>query len=176
MFLVLYLCICSICNTNATSRQTLLLHAEGKKHRAKARAFHAANQPKKTEESAPATKPPSENPQNSELLGKKDGEEPKVQDNNIEASNGNSQSNKKRKSDKTDDDSSRKKTKDDFAALGNGEVIQGGNTEAGGIGSQVKQDKVSESLPTSEETKKKIKWKKLIKSALKSVCTPFHIG
>ncbi|ERN04853.1 UBP1-associated proteins 1C [Amborella trichopoda] len=35
---------CSLCNTNATSNQALSLHAEGKKHRAKARAFHAANQ------------------------------------------------------------------------------------------------------------------------------------
>ncbi|XP_052487357.1 UBP1-associated proteins 1C-like [Gossypium raimondii] len=36
---------CSLCNTKVTSQQTLLLHAEGKKHRAKARAFHA-KQPK----------------------------------------------------------------------------------------------------------------------------------
>ncbi|CAM8950170.1 unnamed protein product [Rhodiola kirilowii] len=35
---------CSLCKTNATSRQALLLHADGKKHRGKARAYHAANQ------------------------------------------------------------------------------------------------------------------------------------
>uniref|UniRef100_A0A7N0UKQ3 U1-type domain-containing protein n=1 Tax=Kalanchoe fedtschenkoi TaxID=63787 RepID=A0A7N0UKQ3_KALFE len=35
---------CSLCKTNATSRQALLLHADGKKHKGKARAFHAANQ------------------------------------------------------------------------------------------------------------------------------------
>ncbi|KAL0345061.1 UNVERIFIED_CONTAM: UBP1-associated proteins 1C [Sesamum radiatum] len=35
---------CSLCNTKATSKQALLLHADGKKHRAKARAFHAAKQ------------------------------------------------------------------------------------------------------------------------------------
>ncbi|KAF2297554.1 hypothetical protein GH714_038690 [Hevea brasiliensis] len=33
---------CCLCNTKATSKQTLLLHGDGKKHRAKARAFHAA--------------------------------------------------------------------------------------------------------------------------------------
>ncbi|XP_038981166.1 UBP1-associated proteins 1C [Phoenix dactylifera] len=33
---------CSLCNTTTTSKQTLLLHADGKKHRAKARAYHAA--------------------------------------------------------------------------------------------------------------------------------------
>jgi cell growth-regulating nucleolar protein len=32
----------SLCNTTATSKQTLLLHADGKKHRAKAKAFHAS--------------------------------------------------------------------------------------------------------------------------------------
>ncbi|KAL6881994.1 hypothetical protein ACP4OV_011466 [Aristida adscensionis] len=34
--------VCSLCKTTTTSQQTLLLHAEGKKHRAKAKAFHAS--------------------------------------------------------------------------------------------------------------------------------------
>ncbi|KAL6496497.1 hypothetical protein OROGR_029755 [Orobanche gracilis] len=34
----------SLCNTKTTSKQTLLLHADGKKHRAKARAFHSSKQ------------------------------------------------------------------------------------------------------------------------------------
>ncbi|KAJ3671137.1 hypothetical protein LUZ60_008563 [Juncus effusus] len=38
---------CSLCKTTTTSKQTLLGHADGKKHRAKARAFHAQNNPKK---------------------------------------------------------------------------------------------------------------------------------
>ncbi|RLN22857.1 UBP1-associated proteins 1C-like [Panicum miliaceum] len=33
---------CSLCNTTATSKQALLLHADGKKHRAKAKAFHTS--------------------------------------------------------------------------------------------------------------------------------------
>ncbi|XP_076923717.1 uncharacterized protein LOC143585934 [Bidens hawaiensis] len=41
---------CSLCNTSATSKQTLLSHADGKKHRAKARAFHASKQPPKDAE------------------------------------------------------------------------------------------------------------------------------
>uniref|UniRef100_A0A1D1XRN8 Uncharacterized protein C16C10.8 n=1 Tax=Anthurium amnicola TaxID=1678845 RepID=A0A1D1XRN8_9ARAE len=45
---------CSLCNTTTTSKQTLLLHADGKKHRAKAKAFHATQkQAKQPEESAP---------------------------------------------------------------------------------------------------------------------------
>ena len=44
MFLVpLYVFkFCSLCNTTTTSKQTLLLHADGKKHRNKAKAFHAS--------------------------------------------------------------------------------------------------------------------------------------
>ncbi|CAI9286109.1 unnamed protein product [Lactuca saligna] len=44
---------CSLCNTSATSKQTLLSHADGKKHRAKARAFHASKQPPKETEEQP---------------------------------------------------------------------------------------------------------------------------
>ncbi|KAL4589469.1 hypothetical protein LXL04_002376 [Taraxacum kok-saghyz] len=44
---------CSLCNTSATSKQTLLSHADGKKHRAKARAFHASKQPPKDSEEKP---------------------------------------------------------------------------------------------------------------------------
>ncbi|WCJ42734.1 zinc ion binding [Euphorbia peplus] len=36
---------CSLCNTQATSKQALLIHADGKKHRGKARAFHAKSAP-----------------------------------------------------------------------------------------------------------------------------------
>lgn len=168
---------CRLCNAKATSRQTLLLHAEGKKHKAKARAIHAAKQqPKQTEESAPDAELPSENPPKAELLDKKDGNEPKKQDvskvesgqNEREESNGNISSKKKRKLEKSDDDSLRKKTKDSsLDVLANGEVIQGGKTGAGEKDSQVKQDKVSKSDHADEETKK-INWKKLITSALKT--------
>ncbi|KMZ66607.1 putative Cell growth-regulating nucleolar protein [Zostera marina] len=42
---------CSLCNTTTTSMQTLLGHADGKKHRAKARAYHASQ----NNDSAPTT-------------------------------------------------------------------------------------------------------------------------
>ncbi|MBA0866588.1 hypothetical protein Goshw_022580, partial [Gossypium schwendimanii] len=60
----------SLCNTKVTSQQTLLLHAEGKKHRAKARAFHA-KQPEQMEASALDTKALTENKANSESLENK---------------------------------------------------------------------------------------------------------
>ncbi|KAK1312504.1 hypothetical protein QJS10_CPA07g01007 [Acorus calamus] len=47
---------CSLCKTKATSQQTLLLHADGKKHRAKAKAFQASQQkPDQAEETAKAS-------------------------------------------------------------------------------------------------------------------------
>ncbi|CBI27867.3 unnamed protein product, partial [Vitis vinifera] len=126
---------CSLCNTKATSKQALLLHADGKKHRAKARAFHAANEPKQKEEST---------------------------------QNGN----KKRKLDASDNNGDRKKVGGDASGeLGNGEVIQVERAEAEETVLQVKKAKHDVSKEPSsmkEDTKKKIKWKKLITSALKS--------
>lgn len=182
--MVLYPCFCSLCNTKATSKQTLLLHADGKKHKAKARAFHAANQPKQVVESAQDPKLSSENSAKVESSDKKGVEEPKLQDasdidahNSVESENGNLSSKKKRKLD--EDVSLREKVKDDtLVELGNGEVIQGGKTEAGGKENQLKRHKAAEPASADEQLKK-MKWKKLIKSALKSVSSPsqsfFHL-
>ncbi|CAL9027616.1 unnamed protein product [Prunus brigantina] len=155
---------CSLCNTKATSEQTLLLHAEGKKHRARARAIHAAKQqPKQPEESALDTKPTPENKQI---------EEPKLQDasrvnaeqNSSEAGNGTLLAEKKRKLDASKNDESRKKTRDNTSD----EVIQSGKTEANGKESQLEKDKLVESSSAKNESSMKIKWKKLITSTLKS--------
>lgn len=160
------MCFCSLCNTKATSEQTLLLHAEGKKHRARARAIHVAKQqPKQPEESALDTKPTPENKQI---------EEPKLQDasrvnaeqNSSEAGNGTLLSEKKRKLDASKNDESRKKTRDNTSD----EVIQSGKTEANGKESQLEIDKLVESSSAKNESSMKIKWKKLITSTLKLVC------
>ena len=57
--------------------------------------------------------------------------------------------------------------------LGNGEVIQVERSEEEETKCQIKKAKQS---VTEEDANKKIKWKKLIKSVLKSVCviTSFH--
>ncbi|GLT61268.1 hypothetical protein SLA2020_339870 [Shorea laevis] len=167
-----------LCNTSATSKQALLLHAEGKKHRAKARAFHAAKQPpKQTEESNPDTKVPTGDTRKDELIDNEHSKELKLQDppkadtehHNSEADKGTSPSKKKRKLDASVNDSKMKKTKDDTSGdLGNGEVIHGERAQAEETKSQLKNDKVAESRSNEEQTKKKIKWKKLITSALKS--------
>ncbi|KAK8654729.1 hypothetical protein V6N13_107329 [Hibiscus sabdariffa] len=155
---------CSLCNTKATSQQTLLLHADGKKHRAKARAFHAKQQPKQSEESAPDAKDSAENKENGELLENESIGEDKSQDQskdgqpqiNSEAANGHISSNKKRKLDDSSDET------------GNGEVTQIEEEKAKKSKHNAVKEDIVESASREEDTKKKIKWKKLIKEALKS--------
>nr|KYP57577.1 Uncharacterized protein C16C10.8 [Cajanus cajan] len=119
---------CSLCNTKTTSKQTLLLHADGKKHRAKARAFHASKQqPVEADKSSPDAK-------------------------------------KKRKLDELEDDLVKKSRNDTSVDMGNGEVIQGEEIKGE---SNLKRKGMLESHCTSA-VKNKIKWKKFIKSALKS--------
>lgn len=169
LVLLMILHICSLCKTNATSQQALLLHAEGKKHRAKARAFHAANQQsKQTEESTP-------NPNISTVSTQKDVKESKEENstkvalanNSSEAENGILPTNRKRKSDLSENGRARKKVGHDTTVeLGNGEVMRIGRAEK-----EVKDDEVVNSISAKEDSKQKIKWKKFITTALKSVCT-----
>ncbi|KAI9074314.1 hypothetical protein K1719_043737 [Acacia pycnantha] len=157
---------CSLCNTKATSEQTLLLHADGKKHRAKARAFLASKQqPVQTDTSAPDAKLPVEHASNGQVQVSNNVEQRKLQDpsecNNLKSGNEISPSNKKRKSDVVGDNPIRKKGRDDSPGeLGNGEVVQAEGAEAGEK-SHLKKEKMV-------NNKKNIKWKKFIKSALKS--------
>ncbi|TYI25206.1 hypothetical protein ES332_A05G035300v1 [Gossypium tomentosum] len=151
---------CSLCNTKAISQQTLLLHAEGKKHRAKARAFHAKQQPEQMEASALDTKALTENKVNIESLENKPKGEAKPQDLpkdghvqiNSEASNGDISSNKKRKLDVPVRDITE---------------IQSVDDSSGKACNVVREDKAA-FITDKEDNKRKIMWKKLIKAALKS--------
>lgn len=152
--------VCSLCNTKATSKQTLLLHADGKKHRAKARAFHASKQPPvEADKSATDAKVAVEIAPNDEVRDDKIGELPKLQEsskqNNSKPGNEISSAKKKRKLEALEDDLIKKTKNDTSVDMGNGEVIQGEESNFKKEGSAVKN---------------KIKWKKFIKSALKSVC------
>lgn len=157
---------CSLCNTSATSRQALLLHAEGKKHRGKARAFHASKQPpKQTEELTPSAKVSAESNLKDQLVGNQDVVEPKKSglsevtpaQNGSETGteSGNSPTSKKRKRDTArqnvevgnHEDDTKWKEKKSRQSLGKG-------------------DKVMDTKSSTEEVKTKIKWKKLISSAL----------
>ncbi|XAR53458.1 hypothetical protein NMG60_11022021 [Bertholletia excelsa] len=174
---------CSLCNTKATSKQTLLLHADGKKHRAKARAFHAANQQlKQGEEYIPNAKDSTGSEQkycNSDAEVTKDQNSVKAADlhDGAEAGNVTSLSSKKRKLDAAKNGANGEIARGDISGeLGNGEVIQVEKGEKEKTKHQKKKSKNSvpegdgklEPSPVIEEAKKKIKWKKLIKSALES--------
>ncbi|XP_050374875.1 UBP1-associated proteins 1C isoform X2 [Argentina anserina] len=155
---------CSLCNTNATSRQTLMLHAEGKKHRGKARAIHAAKQKAmQLEESAPDTKPqPQEAPKGTEAPALQEASGVNTIDKCSEAENGKFLSKQKRKLEESKNEESRKKTKDTtLGEVGNGKVTQNGRAEANKKETKLKKDK--------EEPKAKINWKKLITSTLKTI-------
>ncbi|GAV72976.1 zf-LYAR domain-containing protein/zf-met domain-containing protein [Cephalotus follicularis] len=152
---------CSLCKTKATSKQALLLHAEGKKHRAKSRAVHASKQQlEQAEGSAQDTE--------ALLEGTPKVEEPKV--------DGKLSSKKKRKHDASEKDGTQKKSEGNTSdEVGYGEVIQVGKAEVEETMCELKkpkhnvpkEDEVLESNSTKEK-KKKIKWFKLITSALKS--------
>lgn len=151
----------------------MLLHAEGKKHKAKARGFHAAKkQSNQTEETVPDQKPTAvdtpkcEGAENGHVGAEKsqDQLEAKSELGKLEEENGASHTKKKRKRDAVDG-ASTEKTRDDDPSRGNGEVIQATKAEIEPI-----KDEAIASKPLKEDLKMKIKWKKLITSILKSVC------
>lgn len=179
-------CNFSLCNTKATSKQTLLLHADGKKHRAKARAFQAAKQqPKQTEESALDSNAPTK----AALMENNHVEEQKLQDTpdadsadtNTEIENGKLPSKRKRKLDASENDGAGNKTKDAAANEVGNDKSQVERRKSGDVESQLKKAKhnaLKDDKATSskkEDNKENIKWRKLIKSTLKSVCILDHI-
>ncbi|KAF5183549.1 Ubp1-associated proteins 1c, partial [Thalictrum thalictroides] len=161
---------CSVCNTSATSKQTLLLHADGKKHRAKARAFHASKQPpKETNELTSNTKHSTDELCKGDSIpteSEKDFNEQDLSKStsaNIGAENGTKPSEKKRKLMDTDDGSSEKKE----GIKDSGEVIQAKKKKTKHL--DVDEEQNINIIGDTEEVKsKKIKWKKLITSILKS--------
>lgn len=158
---------CSLCNTQATSKQALLIHADGKKHRAKARAFHASqNQTTQTEEEKPKEEALSNN-QMVEVNGSSNiVEESGNKDSSTQLNGtGKEEKTKKRKANS-------KELKTDLSS-NNGEVIQAEKTDVSDRMSKKKKG-VDDSIVCKEQAVKqetsdgKIKWKKLITSTLKS--------
>ncbi|XP_057768211.1 UBP1-associated proteins 1C [Salvia miltiorrhiza] len=170
---------CSLCNTKATSKQALLLHADGRKHRAKARGFHAKQQGNGTVETNGSAENNATNivPENKDLGDSRDINSSKVAPlcDGSGVENNSLDSNKKRKLEASENgDANHKSGVDVSIELGNGKVsqIQGAQTEV------TKSSKKAKLSAKEEHTKldsaadkdecKSIKWKKLITSALKS--------
>lgn len=165
--------ICSLCNTRATSQQALLLHADGKKHRGKARAFAANQQPNPPQEGAVTNKDCTENTPKNEVPNDKS-----TEDNKESPMNGNVTV-KKRKNDASNN------TEKCANGVSNGTVTQ---TEAEETPKKSKKarkelevkgtekkkakneaEKGGKTGTEKEGSEQKIKWKKLISSVLKSV-------
>lgn len=158
-----------MCNTNATSKQTLLLHADGKKHRAKARAFHAKQQPKQTEPTDHGVEVSNDNNQKREILENKAGE--LLKEKNLkEAENGNTHSKKKRKDRESENGDAKPSGELDNGEVSQVEKEQETKRKKEAKKETVKEDKAVVDGSNGNDSKKKIKWKKLITLALKSVC------
>ncbi|XP_078432125.1 zinc ion binding protein [Wolffia australiana] len=143
---------CSLCNTTTTSKQTLLLHADGKKHRSKAKAFHASKNQTVNQEQI-------KNEANSQPV--LDSSEKKKSDDLIEG--------------KTIQEDLLKK-KRDSNEMADGEVIQSTeSTERSGKRPKKGEDslnrdchKDADGPGDKDSSDEKIKWKKLVTSILKS--------
>ncbi|VVA99618.1 unnamed protein product [Arabis nemorensis] len=145
---------CSLCNTKATSQQTLLAHADGKKHRGKAKGFHAKQQ--ESEQSTVDTKDASENASNGDLEQKKE---------DLHVDSGVANVEKKRKLETLDE------------TVNNGEVVEAEEVRGGGeVKKAKKQDHekkinwkklITAALKSNED--KTLKMKKLKKLVLESL-------
>ncbi|PHU11557.1 hypothetical protein BC332_18487 [Capsicum chinense] len=159
---------CSLCNTNATSKQTLLLHAEGKKHRARTRAFHAAKQqPKQTEPADGGVEVSTDDNQKSEIPENKAGEVLK-EENSKEAENDSSHSKKKRKVGESANGGAKLSAELCYSEVIQVQKEQETKHNKKAKNETVKQDKAIVYGSNGDNSKKTIKWKKLITSALKS--------
>lgn len=158
----------------------MILHADGKKHRAKARAFHAAQkQTNQTEESVPC-----ENKASNLASLEANGSDNKVQgdiqiDSNASIREGEKESKtkKKRKLDASGDCLSKKGDEKNVYDLTNGEVIEAEDSERPHRKSKKKNcsnellhngDGGEKHDIIEEPSESKIKWKKLVTSTLKS--------
>ncbi|KAK9697272.1 hypothetical protein RND81_08G026200 [Saponaria officinalis] len=179
---------CSLCNAKATSQQALLLHGDGKKHRAKVRAYLAKQQP--SEAAVPKSNDSADGNAKTEALDDKSVTDKKenISSNGALGKENSSAENgiisaKKRKADTTDDGVIDK----GLNGLGNGIADQAGVQEkpkkqkkaklepkVKGAESKIPNHKAETEVEKDEagarndSAKKKIKWKKLISSALKT--------
>lgn len=178
----------SLCNTYTTSKQTLLLHADGKKHRAKARAFHAKQQPCQTQELTLNEKDGSNHSIGESVEancsmktnGSIDGVSQKAATAFCSAAEKKSPSAKKRKLDASRSQGAENNEGSFAGDLSNGEVIQS-EREADPECLPNKSKHTDAELPSDDQideigqgqgvTGPNIKWKKLITSILKSVCS-----
>lgn len=141
---------CSLCKTTTTSKQTLLLHADGKKHRAKAKAFHVSQKQKDGAEQTPDVKEAGVVPtkESAQVNGGVSGDHERNEDK----------------------DAGKRKRMDDM-------TIEPGNTkrqltqsgdEKSENKAKSKADELASGTDCKSVQKQKIKWKKIITKTLKA--------
>ena len=163
----------------------MLLHADGKKHRAKARAFHAAQKQSNQTEETPSEKDAVGNIQKESSV-EANGSNNKVQEIRLQKESdlpvtGGEKENqtKKRKVEASENGHSKNSGEKNACHLTNGEVIQAEKSETTHRKSRRKKgadesfnckDQADKLGPVVEASCSKPKWKKMITSTLKSVC------
>ncbi|KAJ8467088.1 hypothetical protein OPV22_029640 [Ensete ventricosum] len=166
---------CSLCNTNTTSKQTLLLHADGKKHRAKARAFHAA-QKQSTQTVEPTSnteiadgKPPAKSIESNGFPKTDESKDELNEAVKLVAKVENESSAKRKRNNEVIEDFAKDNEKN-VHDLSNGEVIQAREIGTEGRPNKKKhvEDHHDKQYHGKEFSQHKVKWKKLVTSTLKT--------
>ncbi|KAF7022682.1 hypothetical protein CFC21_035351 [Triticum aestivum] len=153
---------CSLCNTTTTSKQTLLGHADGRKHRAKAKAFHASQKQENGAEQTPSDKETGGAPTtaSTELNDGKGADGERDADKDVV---------KRKRTDSTTSEEPDNAKRQILSNLKTGEAIQSENGEAE---LKTKSKSAAEELVIGANhqdiKKQKIKWKKIITKILET--------
>ncbi|KAM0874198.1 hypothetical protein ACQ4PT_037581 [Festuca glaucescens] len=152
---------CSLCNTTTTSKQTLLGHADGRKHRAKAKAYHASQKQENVSEKTPDDKeiggaPTTELPQLN--VGKGADSERDVDKDAVK---------RKRTDSIALEEPDNANKRQNLSNLKTGEVIQSENGELKAK-SKSAVNEVVNGANHQDPKKQKIKWKKIITKILET--------
>jgi len=151
----------SLCKTTTTSKQTLLLHADGKKHRAKAKAFHASQKQKDGAEQTPDVKEAGAVPakESAQVNGGVSGDRGKKEDKDA--------GKRKRMDDMTIEEPDNTK-RQYLTSSSVGELTQSSDVKSENK-AKSKADELASGANCKSVGRQKIKWKKIITKTLKTV-------
>lgn len=151
----------SLCKTTTTSKQTLLLHADGKKHRAKAKAFHASQKQTNGAEQTPDVKETADLPtkESAQVNGGRSADSERNEDKDA--------GKRKRMDDMTIEELDNTK-RQHLTSSSIGEFTQSGYGKSENK-AKSKADELASGADCKSVEKQKIKWKKIITKTLKMV-------
>lgn len=151
----------SLCKTTTTSKQTLLSHADGKKHRAKAKAYHASQKQANGVEQTPKETVGAPVTESAQVNNERSTENERGVDNDA--------AKRKRANDTTSEEPDNTKRPNNLS-VNSGEVVQSSNEEAETKAkSKGTKDELVSSANLKGSKKQKIKWKKIITKVLQTV-------